>query len=155
MSEVTEEQKKQAQQAAELAMKARAGGELKEGEILNYESLEGNKYEGVLVFKKPTIGDTMRMGAVKSEILRTAGVQDIRFVDEDIMQLAKITAELDVVLHKRPECLLNLKAIEDYDLLLHVYGLYMNWLGAFRKDFRGSLPADSAVADGEKALDTP
>lgn len=155
MSEVTEEQKKQAQQAAELALKARAGGELKEGEILDYESLEGNKYEGVLVFKKPTIGDTMRMGALKSEILRTAGIQDTRFVDDDIMLTAQALAELEVVLHKRPECLLNLKAIEEHDLLLHVYGIYRNWLGNFRKDFRKSLPGDSTVSDGTEALDTP
>ena len=96
MSEFTPEQQAAAQAAIETAQKVRAGGELKEGELLDFTSTEGNHYTGVLVFKKLTMAELMKSGALKSEILREAGVQDVRLVDTDILFMAHVISVLDV-----------------------------------------------------------
>ncbi len=155
MSQYTDKDKENALAAVKAAEQARAGAELKEGEMLDYESQEGNHYTGVIVFKKPSMSDIMRMGAIKSEILRESGVRDIRFVDGDISFMATAISTLEVVMYKRPECLLNLREITEADLLFHVYGLYEVWEAAFRKDFRNTSANDRATAAGEKAVDTP
>ncbi|MGF6354073.1 hypothetical protein ABIE27_001983 [Paenibacillus sp. 4624] len=155
MSEFTAEQQAAAQAAIETAQKVRAGGELKEGELLDFTSTEGNHYTGVLVFKKLTMADLMKSGAIKSEILREAGVQDVRLVDTDILFMAHVISVLDVALHKRPECLLKLKEITEPDLLFHVFGLHQMWEAKFRKDFRNANENHSEAATGAQAVDTP
>ena len=155
MSEFTPEQQAAAQAAIETAQKVRAGGELKEGELLDFTSTEGNHYTGVLVFKKLTMAELMKSGAIKSEILREAGVQDVRLVDTDILFMAHVISVLDVALHKRPECLLKLKEIKEPDLLFHVFGLHQMWEAKFRKDFRNTTENHSEAATGAQAVDTP
>ncbi|WP_028590360.1 hypothetical protein [Paenibacillus massiliensis] len=155
MSEFTPEQQAAAQAAIETAQKARAGGELKEGEILDFTSSEGNHYTGVLVFKKLNMADLMKVGAIKSEILREAGVQDVRLVDSDILFTAHVISVLEIALHKRPECLLKLKEITEPDLLFHVYGLQQMWEAKFRKDFRNALEDHSEATAGAQVVDTP
>ncbi|KAF6569100.1 hypothetical protein G9G53_22695 [Paenibacillus sp. EKM206P] len=155
MAEFTEEQKAAAQAAIETAQKVRAGGELKEGELLDFTSSEGNHYTGVLVFKKLTMSDLMKSGAIKSEILREAGVKDVQLVDNDVLFMAHVISFLEVALYKRPECLLKLKEITEPDLLFHVYGKYQVWEASFRKDFRNASDDNSEDAKREEALVTP
>ncbi len=132
-----------------------AGGKFNEAEVLDFESAEGNVYKGVLVFKKPTMADLMRIGGLKSEILRTAGVQDARLVDNDILFTAHMLATLEVVLVKRPEFLLNLNQVKESDLIFHVYGKYQVWEASFRKEFRDASETDRPASEREEALDTP
>ncbi|MDQ0719810.1 hypothetical protein QF049_001071 [Paenibacillus sp. W4I10] len=155
MSEFTPEQQAAAQTAIEAAQKVRAGGELKEGELLDFTSAEGNHYTGVLVFKKLTMADLMKSGAIKSEILREAGVQDVGLVDADILFMAHIISILDVALYKRPESLLKLKEITEPDLLFHVFGLHQMWEAQFRKGFRTASEDHSKTAAGAQTVDTP
>ncbi|WP_017814471.1 hypothetical protein [Paenibacillus shenyangensis] len=155
MSQYTDKDKEDALAAVKAAGQARAGAELKEGEALDYESQEGNHYTGVIVFKKPSMGDIMKMGAIKSEILRESGVRDPRFVDDDIMFMAQVISTLEVVMYKRPECLLKLREITEADLLFHVYGLYEMWEASFRKAFREASANDRPAADGKETMDTP
>ncbi|MEC0169916.1 hypothetical protein [Paenibacillus graminis] len=132
-----------------------AGGKFNETEVLDFESAEGNVYKGVLVFKKPTMADLMKIGGLKSEILRTAGVQDARLVDNDILFTAHMLATLEVVLVKRPEFLLNLNQVKESDLIFHVYGKYQVWEATFRKEFRDAFETDRPASEREEALDTP
>lgn len=155
MAEFTEEQRAAAQAAIETAQKVRAGGELKEGEILDFTSSEGNHYSGVLVFKKLNMADLMKIGAIKSEMLRVAGVQDIQLVDNDILFMGHVISTLEIALDKRPECLLKLNEITEPDLLFHVYGKYQLWEATFRKDFRNSRENNSEDTAGKETVDTP
>ncbi|MGG1673516.1 hypothetical protein ACIFOE_23320 [Paenibacillus sp. NRS-1783] len=155
MSEFTEEQKAAVQAAVEAAQKVRAGGELKEGEALDFTSSEGNHYSGVLVFKKLNMADLMKIGAIKSEMLREAGVKEVQLVDNDILFMAHVISLLEIALYKRPECLLKLKEIKEPDLLFHVYDKYQVWEAEFRKDFRNASENDSADAERKKTVDTP
>ncbi len=155
MSQYTDKDREDALAAVKAAEQARAGAELKEGEALDYESQEGNHYTGVIVFKKPSMADIMKMGAIKSEILRESGVRDTRFVDNEILFMAHVISALEVVMYKRPECLLHLREITEADLLFHVYGLYEVWESSFRKDFRNASANNRAATDGKEAVDTP
>ncbi|WP_311080961.1 hypothetical protein [Paenibacillus polymyxa] len=151
----TDEQKAAVLAATEAAQKVRAGGELKEGELLDFTSSEGNHYTGVLVFKKLDMADLMKIGAIKSEMLREAGVQEVQLVDNDVLFMAHVISLLEIALYKRPECLLNLKKIKEPDLLFHVYGKYQIWEASFRKDFRNTPEDNSKATAGEETLDTP
>ncbi|WP_025684576.1 hypothetical protein [Paenibacillus maysiensis] len=155
MSENLTEQQKAVLEAVKTAERVRAGGELKEGELLDFNSSEGNHYTGVLVFKKLTVAEVMRAGAIKSEMLREAGVQDVQLVDTDVHFMAHVVSFLEVALAKRPECLLKLKEITEPDLLYHVYGKYQVWEASFRKDFRNTPEDNSKATAGEETLDTP
>ncbi|AKG36085.1 hypothetical protein [Paenibacillus durus] len=143
------------QNIADIGKKVAAGGKLNEAEVLDFESAEGNRYKGVLVFKKPTMADLMKIGGLKSEFLRTAGVQDARLVDNDILFTAHMLATLEVVLVKRPEFLFKLNEVKESDLIFHVYGKYQVWEASFRKEFRDAPKTDRPASEGEEALDTP
>ncbi|MBE0335119.1 hypothetical protein [Paenibacillus sp. 23TSA30-6] len=155
MAEYTEEQKAAALAAVETAQKVQAGGELKEAETLDFTSDEGKHYTGVLVFKKLTMADILKAGAIKSEILREAGVQEIQLVDNDVLFMAHVISFLEVALEKRPECLLKLKEITEAELLFHVYSKYKAWEGTFRKDFRNAPKDNSEATTGKETVDTP
>lgn len=128
-----EEQMAEVRRTMELHKKSQAGAELKEGEYIDYESQEGNLYQGTVLFKKPSMQDFMRMGGIKSEILRSAGVKDLSLLDPTIDFMAHVISTLEIVLHKRPEWLLKIGEVKESDLLYHVYGRYQTWADSFRK----------------------
>lgn len=137
----------------EAHRKAQAGGELKEGEYIDYVSEEGNEYKGTVVFKKPTMEDFMRMGGIKSEIFRRAGVKDLALVDEAIKFMAHVISTLEIVIFKRPEWLMKIGEIKESDVLYHVFGRYQEWEESFRKPVPTRASEDSAATTGEKAVD--
>lgn len=155
---LTEEQQQEnmekVRQAMRMAEKTRQGGELTEGEKIDFESLEGNIYKGYIVFKKPNMGAMMKMGAKKAELLKKAGVTDLKLVDEGVMFMAHVMATLEVVCVKRPDWFMDLEAIEEPELLYHVFGRYQTWENSFRKDLRGKPADDSTDGVGEKAVDS-
>jgi hypothetical protein len=115
------------------AEKVRLGGELQEGVPIDYTSVYGNEYKGTVIFKRPTMKDYMKMGAVKSEYLRQAGVVNINLVDNTVKEMAQIMGTLSTVIVKCPEWLVDLGAIKEPDVLFHVYDQYDEWESSFRK----------------------
>ena len=132
------------------AQQANLAGDLTEGVPLDYVTVFGNELKGFVVFKRPTMKDYMKMGALKSEELRKAGVKDINLVDSSIKFMAHVLSTLRVVIAKAPEWLINLDAIQEPDILYYVYGKYEEWENSFRKP-RGTDEAgdgDSEPTDG-------
>jgi arabinogalactan endo-1,4-beta-galactosidase len=129
-------------------------GNLKEGVPIDFTSLEGNRYTGVIVFKKPDMFDFMKMGARKSEILRMAGVKDLYLVDEPIKYMAHVISTLEIVATKRPEWLLKPTEIKEPELLYHVFGKYSEWENTFRKDLPRVSTDDSEASEGAQAMGT-
>lgn len=115
------------------AEQVRLGGDLKTGVPINYTSLDGNKFEGTVVFKRPTMQDYMKIGALKSEYLRQAGVVDVRLVDLVVKEMAQILALFKVVIVKCPSWLMDVDKIQEADVLYHVYEKYEAWEDSFRK----------------------
>lgn len=152
MSEMTEAQQREnmekIKESMRVAEQTRQGGNLTEGELFDFESLEGNKYKGYIVFKKPNMGDMMRMGAIKADFLKLAGVSDIKLVDEGILFMAHVMATLEVVAIKRPDWFMKLREIEEPELLYHVFGRYQTWENSFRKDLRTTTSGDSKDTEG-------
>lgn len=119
-------------------------GTLKREQVpIDYTSTSGYVYKGLVEFKRPSVKDYMRMGAIKSEILREAGVINIELVDSTIKFMAHVLATLQVCMVKCPEWLLNLEAITDTDLLYEVYEKYEVWQDSFRKDIKQKSEGDS------------
>jgi hypothetical protein len=149
-----EAQMDEVRKAMALAGQVRQGGDLTKGVHIEFTSLEGNKYSGWVEFKKPTMSDFMRMGAIKSEVFRAAGVKDLNLVDESIKFMAHTMSTLEVVIAKRPEWLLNVQAVTEPEVLYHILGKYNEWEDAFRQDFRNTSAPDSEGAEGAETVDT-
>lgn len=133
--------------------KAQLAGDLKDGVSIDYTSLEGNQYQGVVVFKKPNMGDYMRMGAIKADYLKKAGVTDLSLVDKSVQFMAHAMATLTVVAIKRPAWLLKLEEVTEPDVIYHVFAKYEEWEDSFRKRVSGVASADSEDSEGTEALD--
>jgi hypothetical protein len=138
-----------------VAEQVRQGGNLTEGELIDFESLEGNMYKGYIVFKKPTMGEMMQMGAKKSELLKKAGVTVIALVDDSIQFMAHVMATLEVACVKRPDWFLKLEEITEPEILYHVYARYQKWENSFRRDLPAPTTDDNKDAVGAEAVDTP
>lgn len=139
--------------AMEAHAKVQMAGNLQEAVSINYESYEGNTYEGTVVFKKPTMGDWMRIGAIKADLLRKAGVTDMELVDDTVQLMAHAMATLTVVVIKRPPWFANLEEMTESDVIYHVYGKYMVWADSFRKPVQGAAAADSKDSEGAEFMD--
>ena len=142
---------------AVLGEKINLGNRLTHEEYVDYysEMLDKN-YEGYVTFKRPGVMETMKIGGMKSEILREAGVRDIRLVDTSAHYYAGILATMQVVVTKAPSWLpKDLKTFNDFDLLAHLFLLYETWLDSFRKPTDDETATDGSgdTPGTEKALD--
>lgn len=129
------------------AEEIRLGGKLQTGVPIDYTSAFGKRYTGTVIFKRPTMQDYMRMGALKSEYLRRAGVVDIKLVDATVKEMAQVMATLSTVVVKCPEWLVDLEKIEEADVLYHVYDKYDEWENSFRKPSEGEPTGDSPATE--------
>lgn len=136
------------------AEQVKLGGELKAGVFIDYTSDFGTSFKGNVIFKRPTMMEYVRMGALKSEYLRKAGVVDLKLVDNLIKLMAHIMSTLNVVIIQSPEWLINLENIQEPDILYHVYEKYEEWEKSFRKLPTEQVPADSESPEGTGTLDT-
>lgn len=134
------------------AGQVRLGGELKAGVFIDYETELGTQIEGNVLFKRPTMGDYLKMGAIKSEYLRNAGVVNIQLVDNTVKYMAHVMATLAVVVVKCPEWLMDLNSIQEADILYHVFGKYEEWEKSFRKPTKGPVHADGETPGGAETL---
>lgn len=130
-----EENMAEVQRLMEEAAKVNAGSKLKEGIAIDFLSVDGNRYKGTVIFKRPGVMDFMKMGAIKSEIFREAGVVELSLVDQSVKMMAHVIANLKVVIAKSSiEDLLKIDECREPELLYHVYGKYEEWEYSFRKD---------------------
>lgn len=125
----------------------RLAGDLKEGVNIDYMSTEGNHYIGVIVFKRPTMKDLLKMGGLKSEYLRLGGAVDIDLVDSSVKAMAQIMATLATVIIKCPAWFMELEDIKEVDLLYHVYDKWEEWDNSFRKPNTEESSEDSGTAE--------
>jgi hypothetical protein len=130
----------------EQAQQVNVGSELQNGVDIDFTSADGNVYRGKVVFKRPSVMDYMKMGALKSEIFRLAGVKDLNLVDPTVKFMAHVIATLKTVVVKRPEWMLDIDNMQEPEVLYHVYGKYEVWEDSFRKPDAGESEGDSSTA---------
>lgn len=121
------------------ADKVNLGSELRTGIPIDYTSEFGNNYKGTFIFKRPSMRDYMRMGGIKSEMLRQAGVVDPKLVDGMIVYLSHVMSTLSVVTLKAPSWVIDDKGkidfeiLEEVDVIYHIFAKYEEWENSFRK----------------------
>ena len=134
--------------------------EVMEGDKLSYtfkvdytSKNSGDHYEGVVVLKRLHVGDYLRQGGLKSEILRSAGVRDLRLVDPPVLATAQVLASLKIGIIKAPDWLVmdKLDKFRDPDVLWHIFDAYEKWQDSFRprsaEESEGDSEPSSAPAD--------
>lgn len=99
---------------------------------IDYTTSAGKHYKGKVIFKRPNVMETLKMGGRKSQLLKEAGVTDLRLVDPGIAMLATAQAALEIVVVKCPEWLIDMDKIEDPEIVYHVYGQFEVWQYSFR-----------------------
>lgn len=144
--------------AAAEANNTGLGNKLTSGAVIDFTSEEGNHYTGTIIFRRPGMKDLMRMGGIKSEFLRQAGVRDISLVDNTVKFMAHVMATLSVVIEKCPAWLLDSKgnidlgSVHESDLLYHIFSEYEEWENSFRKPVQGTGAGDSGTAESTEAV---
>lgn len=136
---------------------------------VDYEADSGNVYQGTVFFRRPSSMDYLRMGAIKSELLRAFGVRPIiellpngrphesmAHVDASVMYLARAISACDVLLAEPlPEWMQNHREIEDTDLIIQVYSDFDEALTSFRNGAQGAPARDGqAGAPTENVVDS-
>jgi hypothetical protein len=147
-----EDNMKKVQQLMQQAQQVNLGADLKNAVDVDFTSSEGNVYQGRIVFKRPTIMDYMRMGGIKSEILRQSGVVDLKLVDPSVQFMAHVISVLKTLIVKSPEWLLDIDSVQEPELLFHVFSKYEVWDDSFRKPDAGESEGDSATTGSTEIL---
>lgn len=135
---------------ADLMAKAeqvKLGGELKAGVYIDHTTVFGTELKGSVVFKRPTMLDYVKIGAIKSEYLRSSGVVNANLVDNSVKFIAQVMATLQVVIVKSPEWLIKLDSVQEPDILYHVYEKYEEWENSFRKVLEKPVPEHSETPE--------
>jgi hypothetical protein len=136
------------------AEQVRQGSGLTEVLHIDFTSLCGKHYKGDVVVHRPDLKDFMKMGGIKSEFLRKAGVVNLSLVDMTVKETAQVMATLTVVVDKCPEWMLSIEAIDEPDVLFHVYDKYMEWTDSFRAGSAEKSSEDSSTSEGKEDMDS-
>lgn len=94
------------------------------------------RYIGDFTFKVPSLMEKMRVGIVKSGLLKGTPESSLDILTQNI---AHMTATLTVVCKDYPKWF-NLEEIDDYIVLETVYDTYLEWENSFRT---GNTRSDS------------
>lgn len=129
------------------------GGKSTFTELIDYIGLDGKEYKGYVVFKRVTAKDLMKIGGLKSEYFRQAGITDLTLVDDAIRLLAHVLSYLKVTVLKSPEWFFDVDSIEDVGLLYEVYGSYMKATETFRKDVPTAEAGNSEASENTTSMD--
>lgn len=135
------------------AKEVNLGGELRNIVPIDYTSQFGTKFTGKIEFKRPTMQDYMKMGALKAQYLGAYGVVDMRIVDGTIKFMAQVMSTLKVVVVKAPAWLvgaggtIDVENVQEPDVLYHIYDLYEQWELSFRKSVQDDVQADSQATE--------
>jgi hypothetical protein len=100
-------------------------------------------YKGKIIFKRPNVMETMKMGGKKTQILKDSGVVSRELADPGLMLMAEALATLEVVVVKCPEWFIDFQKSEDIDMIFHVYGQYNIWKFSFRSNGGRTQTGDS------------
>jgi hypothetical protein len=120
----------------EQSKQVAAGGKFQADLEVDFTSANGSTYKGVVTVKRPTVGETIRMGVLKAQLLKREMGEDLvplELLNPEISYFAMVVGTLQVVVVKAPEWFLNPEAVVDFDLLIHIYSRYEGWLDSFRK----------------------
>src|SRR6185312_14581340 len=98
---------REAMQAKEQADKVNMGGSLEHGVPVDYKGIYGTHYEGLIVFKRPTMIDYMQMGSIKAKLLGSFGAVNLDLVDPSVKMMAQAMSTLKVAVTKAPSWLLD------------------------------------------------
>lgn len=140
---------------------------------IDYEADSGKYYEGTLFFRRPSAMDYIRMGAIKSELLRSFGIRPIieyvqtpdggsermesmTHVDASVKFLAHAIATCDVLLASPvPEWFQHHRDMEDADVVIEAYRNFDVALASFRSGTQG-VPSRNSQAryDEENVADS-
>lgn len=146
-----EENMRIVREARRMHEEVQQAGDLKEGVPINFTTLDGQSYKGVVVFKRLDIRDYMRLGGIKAQIYADAGLENTDLLDSSFKVLANALATLSVAIVQRPEWLLDLFKIREPELLFHVFQKYEAWERSFRKP----VPSEPTGADEAAAGEGP
>lgn len=141
------------------------GHQLRHEIKIDYVGSIGKKYEGRIIVKRPSIGDYLKIGALKaSYIKQPVGVDpetkrpiypDLMFIDNEIKAIAQMLATLQVVVVKAPSWFANLEKIDEFELINIIYTEYEEWLNSFRKSDIDKFEGNSkASATEDKMVDS-
>lgn len=146
------------QKLSGIAAKINQGSRLTKEICVNYVGDNGTKYEGVVVVKRPNVGELIRIGVLKADMIQNQaealgikGRVDLNLIDTTIKLIATWVAELSVVVVQSSPWFANLNEIEDLGLLEHVYRRYTDWLDSFRGGSKFGFEEDSKTAQTEDA----
>lgn len=137
----------------EKAQQVNLGENLQHGVPIDYESTFGNAYKGFIEFKRPSMQDYMKMGALKAQFLGANGMVNINLVDNTIKFMAQVMSTLKVVIVKAPHWLLSEKgqidveSIKEPDVLYHIFDKYEEWENSFRKQPERQPEGDSQASE--------
>ena len=140
------------EQLKTVADQVQLGGELSNVLPIHYVASSGKLYEGNVVVKRPTTKDLMRIGGLKAQYFRDAGVEDLMLLDASVRFLAHVLAHLKVVVVQSPPWLFNVDTIEDTDVIYEVYAKFAKWDDSFRKGVSGTEKATSEPSEGTETL---
>ena len=150
-----EENLQKVRRLMEKADKISLGSDLETTVPIDYTSFQGKKYEGEVTFKRPNVQDFMKMGALKSEILRKSGVKDINLVDIPVKALAQTMATLKYVIVSSPKWLQDVEKMHEPDVLYHIHDKYEEWENSFRTNNDEKHEGDSEASQSTEAVDAP
>lgn len=139
----------------ELMAQAQAvnlGGNHTEGIPVDFTTEFGTHYTGSVVFKRPTMQDYMKMGALKAQYLGQGGTVNKYLIDDTIKFMAQVMSTLKVVVVRAPAWMIKDKKIsvehfQEPEILYHLYDLYEQWEDSFRKPVQDELPGDSQATE--------
>lgn len=142
----------------------RAGTALEKAVDIDYESMYEERYTGKIVFRRPSVMDYMKIGAMKAQFLGGNGAVNPALIDRAVLLMAEALATLKIVTVKVPDWLLNetgevdFESIQDPDMLLHLFEVYQDWEYSFRtvkgrEDAPDESAGTSATSGGTEAVE--
>jgi len=139
-----------------LASRVNAGGKYETELVIHYEGECDVVYDGMVVVKRPTVQDIIKIGVLKSNyIMKQAeklGVRhvDLTLIDSSVKIIATWVAELSVVVVRCTPWFSDILNIEDLGLVQHVYDRYTEWLDSFRRPSVTKPDGDSQASQTEE-----
>lgn len=100
--------------------------ELQKTLVVDFTSASGRRYQGTVIFKRPTILERSRIGVLKAQYSQGMGNVDAY---TDLLHTAMAT--LDVVCIQKPQWL-NYETLYDDDVIFHIFVEYKKWEAFFR-----------------------
>ena len=128
------------------------GGNHTEGIPIDFTTEFGTHFTGNVEFKRPTMQDYMKMGALKAQFLGQGGAVNKHLIDDTIKFMAQVMSTLKVVIVRAPAWLvkdgrISVEHIQDPEILYHLYGKYEEWEDSFRKPVQEELQGDSQASE--------